>query len=71
MCPDRGVLAGDVFAMPLVIAYLWSSVQIVAAGNPQVDIRFYVDDAQLQYVGHPTDAVACLFRAANDLFRTP
>ena len=68
MCPSRGVLAGDVFAMSLVVAYLWTSVQEVAAGNPKVDIRFYVDDAQLQYVGEPADAVASLYQAATQFF---
>ena len=54
--------------MSLVIAYLWTAVVSVANYNPRVDVRFYVDDAQLQYVGTPGDAVGCLYQAATDLF---
>ena len=68
MCPSRGVLAGDVFAMSPVIAFRWTTVVRVATSNPRVDIRFYVDDAQLQYIGTTGGAVGCLFQAATDLF---
>ena len=53
----RGIVAGDVFAMALVVAYLWDAVHQVATANPGVTLRFYVDDAQIQFVGPPETAV--------------
>ena len=46
--PTRGVVAGDVFAMALVVAYCWTAFHRIAAQHPLVTIRVYVDDTQLQ-----------------------
>ena len=43
----RVVIAGDVFAMGLVVAYLWEPFHRVAAAHPGASLRAYVDDAQL------------------------
>ena len=66
--PSRGVLAGDVFAMALVTAYLWKDINAVAALHNEVTFRFYVDDAQMQAIGPPGTVVPLLHNAACDLF---
>ena len=65
----RGILAGGVFAMALVVAYLWDAVHAAARANPEVNIRFYVDYEQIQFVGPPAIAVEIMYKASAELFQ--
>ena len=48
LAATRGVVAGDVFAMALVVAYLFDDFTQVSAGHPMVRLASFVDDSQLQ-----------------------
>ena len=53
LCAARGIKAGDVFVMGLLMAYLWQSFHRIADAHPAASLRAYVDDAQFQVVGPP------------------